>query len=305
MTFIRRLTNLSTETKSGARGLAESTFTGLHVDPRKIKVEKGFNPRDFSNPENVESVRELANSIKAAGLKTPLIVRFKDNDLWLVDGERRLRAIMLLVKEGVEFKTVKATLEDKNVSEDQRLASVFEYNNQSKPLTQLEVGELFARLKGYGWTDEQIAERRGITPTHVGNIMMLHAAPPAVKKVVNDGKISSTLALELIRDHGDKASAVIKETIANAEQSGKDHATKKHVTAEAPAKKKRNGKVDPLAFNRTQGKQMFAAMSEIYFDREIERPAVLRVIRDVFSDIIGSDWQKVAKDYLKSLDDEE
>lgn len=298
---------MPTDTKAGAKAFASSTFTGLNIDPKIIKIDKGFNARNFESHENQEHVRGLADSIKAMGVQSPLIVRFKDGEFFLVDGESRLRAVKLLLKEGVEIKSVPAVQEQKNTSEETRVASLLSHNS-GKRLNQIEQGEVFTRLKNYGWSDLEIAAKTGISTAHVSNIMLLSAAPPAVKKQIVEGKVSSTLAIQTMREHGDKAPDVLKDAVKNAEASGKDKATAKHVTALAPAKRTRkSNNANPLALTRTQAKQMLAGLTDIYFNiktQELTAGQVQTICRNIFEDVLGKQWKEIALEFHNEVNAE-
>jgi ParB/RepB/Spo0J family partition protein len=288
----------ATDTKGGAKAFAESTFTGYNLDPKLIQVEPGFNARKFDTPENVEHVKNLAASIKAVGVQTPLMVRFKEGKFFLVDGESRLRAVKLAIKEGAEIKTVPVIQEGKHIGEVERVASLLSHNS-GKQLNALERGDVFSRLKAYGWSDLDIAAKTGITAAHVSNILLLHAGPPAVQKLVIEGKASPTLAIQAIRDHGDDAAKVLKDAVASAAAAGKEKATAKDVAE--PTKKK--VKRDPLAFSRGDATQFFGGMVVGYSEKDLDRPAMLRIFRNIFEDILGEDWKNIVKDYYASMED--
>ena len=279
---------MTTASKSGLRDIAESSFTGYFLDPHKIEVEKGFNARDFSLPENIEHIKNLAESIAAVGVLNPLVIRYVNSKAILVDGESRLRAVKQAIRNGAEIKAVPVVTEAKHISEEERIASLLS-RNTGKPLTMLERGEVFARLKNFGWTDADIARKTGITGAHVSNIMTLHTAPAAVKALVVAGQIAPSQAVQTIRDHGTDAAKVLKEAVKHSDD-GK--ITAKQITAQ-PTKKK--DKRNPLAFGRTDALGMFGALCDIYFtggDRRSQGMA-----RNVLEDIIGSDWKAVAHEY--------
>ena len=79
-----------------------------NIDPRRVVVINGFNSRtDFGN------IEELAAQIKEQGMLNPItVIPQKDdngNETYrLVDGERRYRAVMLLLSRGVDIARIKA-----------------------------------------------------------------------------------------------------------------------------------------------------------------------------------------------------
>ena len=88
-----------------------------NIDPRLIRVQKGFNSRvDFGD------INELATQIKEAGVLNPLTVKpYTDENgvevYRLVDGERRYRAVMQLLGEGVDIARVPALFLSKSTTE--------------------------------------------------------------------------------------------------------------------------------------------------------------------------------------------
>ena len=291
---------MATETpnKAGAKAFAESTFTGLNIDPRKIKVQEGFNARNFDAPENQEHVRGLADSIKEVGVQTPLIVRFVNGEFYLVDGESRLRATLLAIKEGAPIKSVPAIQEGKGVSEIERVASLIT-RNTGKRLTMLEQGDVFARLQKLGWKDKEIAVKTGMTPANVSNIMQLHSAPEKLKKAVAEGKASGTLAVQMIREHGpDKALSALSDAMAQASFEGKDKVTAKHV---APNKSKKKTARAPFSFTSTEAKSIFGGLVDLYnnYLPGTENRKARQVCINVFENLYGEDWKTHVKQFTE------
>ncbi len=290
---------MATASKNGLRDLAESGFSGYRIDPRKIEVEKGFNARNFDLPENQEHVQNLATSIAAVGVQNPLVVRFEKGRIILVDGESRLRATMRAIKDGAEIKTIPVIQEEKHVSDEDRVASLLS-RNTGKPLSFIERGNVFARLKNFGWSDQDIARKTGITQAHVSNIMTLHAAPAGVKKMVESGKVSSSLAVQMIRDHGEDAAQILREVAA---EDGKSHITAKDVehiepTIEKKARGKKGEKID--FFGRGNAKQYLLGICDIYFNaRELSSPQVQGICRNIMEDVLGADWKTIAKQFFE------
>lgn len=286
---------MATASKNGLRELAESSFSGYRIDPRKIKVEKGHNVRNFDLEENQKHVESLASSIAANGVQNPLVVRFTKGEAWLVDGECRLRATMQAIKNGADIKTVPVIQEPQHTSEEDRIVELLT-RNSGKQLNFLERGEVFTRLKNFGWTDAQIAQKTGITQAHVSNIMALHTAPKEIKKAVADGTVSSSTAIQLIRDHGEDAPKVLKEVAAEAKHDGKAKITAKDMEHIKPSRQKE--KRDPFAFTKTDAKDMLAALCDIYFNvGELTERQIQTVCRNVFEDKLGADWKAIASEY--------
>lgn len=140
----------------------KTTKTDIYnIDPRNIVVVEGFNSRiDFGN------IAELAEQIKEQGLLNPIsVVPFKNENgeekYRLVDGERRYRAIMLNIENGVDISRVKALFLSKS-STDEQLYIQQMMRNEGKPFTEYELGILCAKLRDKcGKTISEIAKMLG------------------------------------------------------------------------------------------------------------------------------------------------
>lgn len=212
--------------KTGLQELSESRGTIYNIDPRKIETQDGFNVR-----QEMGDMESLKSSIKFNGVKNPLIVFFKEGRVFLSSGHRRLSAVMDLIKDGSEFKSVPCISEPKNYNEENRTADLI-VANDGKPLTPLEESLVIQRLVNFGWTPQQISEKTGRTQAHISNMRTLAGLPSDIQNKIKDNKVSSTLVLEMARESGDKIEKLkekLDKAINVAESSGKKKATKKHI----------------------------------------------------------------------------
>jgi len=199
------------------------------VDVRSIIVRPTFNKRKIFG-----DLEALAESIRNNGIIAPMRgYREKINGVSHVivkDGERRMRAVEILLNQGVEFKRVPVIIGHKSSMEDQILEMVI--SNDGLPMTTLEEGLAFAELINFGWTPKEVASRAGRTQGHVSNALALAKAPKTIQDSINVGEISSSEALKVLRENGDYAEAakVVDEAIKVAKAEGKTKATAKHVT---------------------------------------------------------------------------
>lgn len=222
------MTEASIETKSPSRlkDLAESVGDLLHLDPRKIVVEPGFNVR-IPTEELEAHISYLTESIKQVGVQDPLKVRFKDGKAYLVSGHCRLQATKRAISEGADIKKVPCVQESRETGDEDRILSLVT-DNSGMPLSPMEQAVVYQRLSKKGWTNKQIAERAGLSISHVTNLLNLAAAPAAIKQLVNSGKVSPTMANNAVRDYKENALDVLKVSVAVAKKMGQDHATPKH-----------------------------------------------------------------------------
>ncbi len=165
------------------------------VDPFCIVVVKGWNKRiDFSGEE------DLMEYIKESGLPQPLEVRkTKDNILELVDGERRLRATLRLIKEGFEKLPIPVNVAKKGTSDIDLCFKSIALNN-GKPLLPTEQAAFFKRLENWGVARQEIANKSGVSLSTVRNRLELSNASPAVSKAVENKEVSIKDAKIIIED---------------------------------------------------------------------------------------------------------
>ena len=84
-----------------------------HVDPEKIIVRDGWNPR-----QDFEGHADLMASIIENGVQVPLRVRRgQDDAIVLIDGERRLRAVLAAREAGHDIQAVPAIFERNGMSD--------------------------------------------------------------------------------------------------------------------------------------------------------------------------------------------
>jgi ParB-like chromosome segregation protein Spo0J len=197
----------------------------FRMDPRTLNEEEGWNVRTPS-AELTAHIRRLADSIKEIGVQVPLKVRLDELEVpYVVSGHCRLAAAMMAIGEGAEIKSVPVIIEEG--SEGDRVLSMV-VGNDGKPLTILEQGAVYRRLVLWGWELGEVAKKSGYSGTHIGSCLALDAALPAIKSLVQEGKVSATLAIKLINEVGEKeALAQMLGAVKVAEEAGKKRATKK------------------------------------------------------------------------------
>lgn len=217
------------------------------VDPALIVIRDGWNSRDFSDVENVAHVNALADSIRENGVKEPLTVYIEDGKMILTNGESRLRAVRLLLSQGVAIAGVPVQTEPKNANEVDFLASQI-IRNSGKPLTLLEQAALFRKLIGHGLTEKDIAAKAGYTNERIRQILTLNQATPDVAAEVKAGTIAATTVQRIIAAAKSRAeiSETVKAAVEKARSEGKAKATQKHVDKVENEKRVRQGGGAPV-----------------------------------------------------------
>lgn len=199
------------------------------LDPKIIQVKPDWNSRDASDPANAAHIADLKASIREIGVKKPLVCFQENNITYVTDGHCRLAAVMQLLSEGVEIKTVPVMVEDRLSNEADRIFSQI-VHNQGKPLTGIEQAKVFKRLLDLGWQQQEIAKKSGISGGRVSQLLELLTLPVVLQKFITEGKASASMVLSVFKKHnGDVALAVaeLSGAVAVAEKQGRKRAMPK------------------------------------------------------------------------------
>lgn len=208
---------------------AEGRTDIYNIDPRKIKIKEGWNSREASDPANSTHVAELAASIKEIGVKRPLICYMEGEDIFISDGHCRLQAVMHLIEQGIEIKTIPVMSDDRYSNEADRIFSQI-VHNAGKPLTSLEQAKVFKRLVDLGWAQKDIALKAGISGGRVSQLLELNILPVILQKYIIEGKASATMVLNTYKKYKQNVDETILElngAVRVAEESGRKRAMPK------------------------------------------------------------------------------
>jgi ParB/RepB/Spo0J family partition protein len=207
------------------KDFAEGRTDVYKIDPRKLRIKEGWNSRDFNDPANIEHVKTLAASIREVGVKEPLKVNMEDNVPYVTNGECRLRAVMLLIEQGVEIKSVPVMGEDRFANEADRLFTQF-ISNSGKPFGPIENARLFKRLIDMGWAQKDIAGKSGMSGGRVSQILELNTLPVSIQQLIVEGKVSSAFALNVWKKHSGNLEAAFAELSAALEAANAEGRTR-------------------------------------------------------------------------------
>jgi ParB family chromosome partitioning protein len=150
------------------------------------------NPRQPRMVFNEAQLEELTASLRKVGLITPITVRPHGNRFQLISGERRLSAAQ---RAGL----LKIPAYVKEVSDDKLLEMALVENIQREQLNPMEEAQAYQKLmEETGETQEQIAEHLGKDRSTIANSVRLLKLPPAVSRLVSEGKLSPGHARALL-----------------------------------------------------------------------------------------------------------
>ena len=168
---------------------AGETSTGL------LEVPTGSiapNPKQPRSRFDDEALAELAASIREVGILQPIVVRRAARGYEVVTGERRLRAAKL-----AGMATVPVVLRDSEDADLLREALI--ENIHREDLNPIELGEAFRQLLDeLGLKQEELADRVGVSRSHIANTIRLLALPLEVQQLLTDEKLSAGHARALL-----------------------------------------------------------------------------------------------------------
>jgi len=180
----RGLTSLVTPRSAAAGEEAERRPA---IEVRMIPVDQIHpSPRQTRRTLNAASIASLAESIRAAGVLQPVLVRRTPDGSGyeLVAGERRWRAareagldrIPALIKEGSDVQAYEAALIE---------------NVQREDLNPIERAQAYRQyLELFGGTIEALAAKVGESRANVSNYLRLLELEPEIQKLVLDNQLS-------------------------------------------------------------------------------------------------------------------
>ncbi|HKF06520.1 MAG TPA: ParB/RepB/Spo0J family partition protein [Candidatus Sulfotelmatobacter sp.] len=153
------------------------------------------NPFQTRYVDDDEALEELAESIKANGVVQPIVVRPSEESgrYTLILGERRLHASRKAGKTHIPALV-------RRVSEQQAAEMTIVENLQREDLSPLEQAEAFRVLSNqFSMTQQQIAERVGLSRVSVANYMRLLKLPREVMQMLAEKRLNFAQARELLK----------------------------------------------------------------------------------------------------------
>src|SRR5699024_10479154 len=152
------------------------------TDVRLSEIRKNpYQPRvEFDQ----EKLGELADSIGTHGVLQPIILRKSVKGYDIVVGERRFRASKIAGR-----KTIPAIVKELSVDDMMELAII--ENLQREDLNPLEEAMSYRQLmEKRELTQSEVAERLGKSRPYIANMLRILNLPNAVKKLINEKKLS-------------------------------------------------------------------------------------------------------------------
>ena len=172
------------------RGL-DALIDTTHVEPRggssinEVELAKIIaNPNQPRRTFDQEALKELADSIKAHGVISPITLRKNDDGSYMIiAGERRFRAAKL-----AGLNTIPAYI--RTAKDEQVMEWALIENIQREDLDAIEIALAYQRLiDDYNLTQERMSERVGKKRATVANYLRLLKLPAEIQIGIKEKKI--------------------------------------------------------------------------------------------------------------------
>jgi ParB/RepB/Spo0J family partition protein len=151
------------------------------------------NPRNPRRDFDAAGLDELAQSIREVGVLQPVLVVPDDGGYRLVAGERRYRAACLAGQE-----TIPAIVRD--LTPEQEVQVMLIENLQRQELNPVEeAAALHALVSEFGWKQEALAQKLGVSQPWVANRIRLLRLPAEVLDLISRGILTAHHGLALLK----------------------------------------------------------------------------------------------------------
>lgn len=257
-----------------------------------------YDPRDNVRPVDPEWVTHLTGLMiengydKAAPLHCYVRKVDGKDHFYVYKGQHRYLAAGNAINAGKELGKIPTVVRAADsVSRPEMVIDGY-LSNQSKGSSPLELAAAVAELRDiHGMTLAAICKRLHITDQTVRDVGVLERAPAEVHRMVREGTVTGTLAIEEVRAHGgDKALERLQKGAVKAAAAGKTRVTKKHLDADAAPSKVTDTPVEaqapaqtsshptaPIKISEKQSKQLLQALQAVLHDKnfgQLARPTI-------------------------------
>lgn len=154
-----------------------------------------------------EGLKELSESIKQHGIIQPLVLRRLGDKYEIIAGERRYKASIM-----AGLRTVPAVIS--NIDDNQSAEIALVENIQRRNLTPIEEAKSYKNLLDRGYmTQEQLAEKMGVSQSSIANKLRLLNLSPEVQDALLQEKISERHARSLLSLQKEEQAEWLKKII--------------------------------------------------------------------------------------------
>lgn len=218
--------------KDATAGIKSSDL--WQVPYEQLYILPGFNVREEDDAEyeaHVENLTKLmiANNYDRTKPMSGYVALIDGvSRVVVTDGHSRYKAAGRAIAAGTEIKTIPVVTATRGTSMEDLVVGLVT-SNSGKPLKPYELGTVIKRLTGFGWEEDQIADKLNITKGYVQDLLLLHGATKALRDMVRTGKVAAGLAIAMLKKHGPKAVTVLQKALEGAKAEGKEKVSKKDI----------------------------------------------------------------------------
>ncbi len=218
-------------------GVIKRTDTGMFISLDDINVREGFNKRE-DDDRTRQADDDLFQYLMSGGTVPPLEVIARDEGgVWIVEGHRRHRGYTRCREAGKPVDRIHVMPFIGN--DVQRLARIMTSNNQL-PLSVVEQAGVIQELATtFNLTTAEIAKLVNKSIPTVEKLLTLSTANHDVQQEVKSGAVSVDVAIDRVKEHGEKAGEVLQQDKAAAAALGKKKVTRSVIAPEISVKKAR------------------------------------------------------------------
>jgi ParB family chromosome partitioning protein len=206
---------------------------------RQIPISQ-IQPNRYQPRQNfdAEVLSTLTESVRREGVLMPILVRPMGDGYELIAGERRWRA-----SQAAGLLEIPAIVRD--VDDLQALELAIVENEQRDNLTAIESARAYQRMMDeFGCTQQQVAERIGVSRVQVTNITRLLQLPMFVQKLIEKRELTMGQARPLVGLAQADAEHLASECVAKGWSARDMERAAQHVAKGGDAKKSAAARVD-------------------------------------------------------------
>jgi len=210
------------------------------IDYFSLHIEPGYNPagRTEEDEANDEELYQFICQKGVLELDDLRVRPREEGGVYIVRGHRRHKQIGRAIKDGV-FKPdaegrYLVRIRQFSGNDLERLYDVV-LSNKRKDIKPLQFAELVQRAhNGFCQSIEQIAAGMQVSVSMVRDSLVLIGANHDVQQMVEQGQVSKTVAVKVVRKENESAGAVLNDAMQVARLQGKSKVTAKQIAGNTP-----------------------------------------------------------------------
>jgi len=265
--------------------LADAPTAEVMRQAAQIPISKiqpnSYQPRTHFSHDELDTLTE---SIRSEGVLMPILLRPKGDGYELIAGERRWRA-----SQAAGLQDIPAVIRD--VDDLQALELAIIENEQRDDLTSIESARAYRRMiDEFGCTQQQVAEKIGISRVQVSNLIRLLQLSPVIKEMLENRELSMGQARPLVGLPTHVAESLARHCISKGWSARQMELEAKRAAKETVNKPKQEPDADVLALQDELTRKLGLPVEiscrkngsgelKIAYTRPVELDGVLRKLR--------------------------